>query len=75
MSQIAFEKDEAINRMTRRNKTEVAWTFPDVTVRWRYIDGRSARNWDGSPAPNPGCAALEKIVWREGSASRFTNYW
>jgi hypothetical protein len=75
MSQIAFEKEEAVARMRRRNKTEITWTFPDVTVRWRYIDGRYARNWDGSLAPNPNCIALEKMVWREGSAPRYSNYW
>ena len=75
MSQIAFNQDEAIARMKRRNKQSVTWTFPCVTIRWRYIDGRSARNWDGSPDPNPGCTALERMVWREDSAPRYSNYW
>jgi hypothetical protein len=70
-----FDPGQAIARMKRRNKRDVTWTLQDVTVRWRYIDGAHARNWDGSPAPNPGCTALERVVHREGSLPRYTNYW
>lgn len=75
MTQAAFNQGEAIARMKRRNKNSVTWTLCGVTVRWRYIDGRNARNWDGSPAPNPGCTALERMVWRQGETARYSNWW
>ena len=52
--------EEAVKRMDRRNKKEITWTLSDRIIRYRYIDGLNARNWDGSLAPNPGTTALEK---------------
>lgn len=79
MKPVYFDETEAINRMNRRNKSRVTWTLKiygeGLTVRWQYIDGRSAKNWDGSSAPNPGCKCLERMVWREGSVPRYGNYW
>jgi hypothetical protein len=71
----ALLPEEAIRRMKRRNTKEVTWTLSEVTIRWRYIDGKNARNWDGSRAPNPNTTALELMVWRKDQHPRFTNYW
>lgn len=72
---IAFDRDEAISRMQRRQKHYVCWTLKDTQIEWRYIDGKDARNYYGDPAPNPGEVALQLKVWKRFESPRYTNYW
>ena len=75
---LALDKDEATRRMQARQKKSICWTLKDMTVEWRFIPATQAKNWDGSPAGqgnNPHQEILSRMVWREGSQPRFTNWW
>lgn len=72
---IALDRDEAISRMQRRQKDYVCWTLGDTRIEWSYIDGKDARNYYGTLAPNPGKVALQRKVWKKFESPRYTNYW
>lgn len=75
---IALNRSEATKRMARRDKQAIRWTLADMTVEWKYIEARQARNYDGSHAGNdstPNAVVLQQMVWREGSTPRYTNHW
>lgn len=74
ITQLSYHR-EALIRMARRNRHYVRWSLKDTTIECRWIDGKDARNWDGSPAPNPGEVALQIMTRRKFSPPRYTNYW
>lgn len=82
MINAAFNMQEAVSRMNRRNNKAVRWTLPNVTVEWKYIKVAEARNWDGSnpgtaveQKPDPCREVLQQMTWREGSDPRWSNWW
>lgn len=71
-------RQEAISRMSRRKSTKVEWTLADRTIRFSSIPATAAKNWDGSTAGegnNPEQKILEQMVWEQGKAPRYTNWW
>jgi hypothetical protein len=50
-------------------------TNPEGTIEWSWVPGKEARNYDGSPAPNPDREwVLQKKAHINGK-NRFTNFW
>lgn len=75
---ICFDKSEAVKRMQARKKQSISWTLLGLIVEYQYIPATSARNYDGSAAgdgQDPNRIILQRIVWRNGEAPRYTNFW
>jgi len=71
-------KQEAIERMKRRDTRSIQWTLKSRQIRFRYIQSTAARNWDGTGAGagnDPSAIILEKTVWVAGQPPRYTNWW
>lgn len=74
----AFDRDEAVARMKKRNTSKISWTLKNVRIEWEYIPATNVRNYDGTYAGsgnNPEQKVLQCLIQREGRMPTYTNFW
>jgi enterochelin esterase-like enzyme len=68
-----YDPKEAIKRMEKKGTDSVSWKLKSMTVEWKWVLSKYARNNDGSiSGDESGKMVLQQMVWRHGSSPYYS---